>query len=174
MIYDEPVKASSWRTDCVMCPLRRVADDQAGPSAVGILTPPGRRTFLIVRPRSLFFDLLLLSDARGLVFRDFDREQASRVAEALFDALKDRALNSLDHFEVTAVGDAMAKGFHVRVHVGVFHLLVCARQPGQPYAPLLFPDVDTARTAMSRLSELLCPPTDIEQEVYLNTYHFQR
>jgi hypothetical protein len=31
-----------------MCPLRRVEDDRAGPSALGILVPPGRRTFLIV------------------------------------------------------------------------------------------------------------------------------
>ena len=76
-----------WRAASAMCPLRLVAADRAGPTAVGILVPPSRRPCLIVRPRSISFDLLVLAEARGITFREFDREQAGRAAEALFDTL---------------------------------------------------------------------------------------
>lgn len=154
-----------------MCPLRLVADDRAGPAAVGILVPPARRTFLIVRPRSLPFDLLVLADACGTAFRDFDREQAGRAAEALFDALTGWSAGSPGRVEETA---ASGEGFEVRVHVGPFHLLVCDRRPGQPYAPLLFADADSARAAAGRVATVLRPPADVEQEFYLNSRHFRR
>jgi hypothetical protein len=153
-----------------MCPLRLVADDRAGPTAVGILVPPARRTCLIVRPRSLPFDLLVLSEARGTAFRGFDREQAGRAAEALFDALTGWAAGNPGCVEENASGAS----FEVRVHVGPFHLLVCDRQPGQPYAPLLFADAAAARAAAGHIATLLCPPAGVEQEFYLNSHHFQR
>ena len=70
-----------------MCPLRRVEDHHAGPSALGILVPPGRRTFLIVRPRSLPWDLLLLRPDSATAFHELYREQAGRIAEALYEEL---------------------------------------------------------------------------------------
>ncbi len=159
-----------------MCALRLVTADRAGPGAVGILVPPARRTFLIVRPRPLPFDLLLLAEARGTAFRDFDREQAGRVAEALFDALSEWSRGGAGRVEVSAArsGGVRAEGFHVCVHVGPFHLLACGRRPGQAYDALSFPDAATARTAAEQLGALLSPPEGAEQEVYLNTRHFQR
>jgi hypothetical protein len=163
------------RIDPPMCALRLVADDRAGPSAVGILAPPARRTFVIVRPRSLPFDLLVLADARGTAFRGFDREQAGRAAEALFDALAARAEASPGRVQTTTTCDPTdGDGYQVRVHAGPFHLLVCAREPGQPYTPLSFPDAAAARTAADGIAALLCPPAGVDQEFYLNTRHFQR
>jgi hypothetical protein len=159
-----------------MCPFRLVADDKAGPAAVGILVPPARRTFVIVRPRSLPYDLLVLAEARGMAFRDFDREQAGRVAESLFDALGEWSRGGPGRVDVTGVAGPAggADGFFVRVHVGPFHLLACARRAGEPYVPFLFADAGSARADAGRLAALLCPPPGAEQEVYLNTRHFQR
>jgi hypothetical protein len=156
--------------------LRLVSDEKAGPNAIGILVPPARRTFLIVRPRSLSFDLLLLAEARGSTFRDFDSEQAGRAAEAFFDTLAKPSNGCSSCAEVSAATppDACGGAFQVRVHVGPFHLLVCDRLPGQPYKPLLFPDVNSADAAAERISALLCPPAGVEQEFYFNTRHFQR
>jgi hypothetical protein len=159
-----------------MCPLRLVADDRAGPAAVGILVPPLRRTFVIVRPRSLPFDLLVLAEARGVGFREFDRDQAGRAAEALFDALSNWSSTS-GRVEESAAADSggmASAGLHVRVHIGPFHLLACERRPGQPYAPLHFADTESARLAVDRLTDLLCPAAGTEQEFYLNTRNFQR
>jgi hypothetical protein len=158
-----------------MCALRLVDDDKAGPFAVGILAPPARRTFVIVRPRSLPFDLLVLADARGTAFRGFDREQASRAAGALFDTLAALAQSASPRGETTATCDSAGKDcYQVRVHAGPFHLLVCARQPGEAYSPLLFTDVQAARTAARDITTLLRPPDGVDQEFYLNTRHFQR
>jgi hypothetical protein len=158
-----------------MSAIRLVEGDRAGPAAVGILVPPLRRTFLIVRPRSLSFDLLVLAEANGTAFREFDRDQASRAGEALFDTLG--AWSSRGCIEESAVpptADSAPGGFHLRVHVGPFHLIACERRPGQPYMPLQFTDPACLRDAVTHLSRLLCPPPGVEQEFYLNTRNFQR
>src|SRR5262245_14490160 len=76
-----------------MCAFRRVEDAQAGPRAVGILVPPGNRTVVIIRPRSLSWDLLLLhgQDAgkHPTPFEELDQADAARMARDLFQALKD-------------------------------------------------------------------------------------
>ena len=153
-----------------MCPLRRVEDHRAGPSALGVLTPPGRRTFLILRPRSLSWDLLLLRPDSTHAFRELRREEADRLAEELFEALRQWSEGASGHVEDVACPDS--RGFWVRVRVASFALLVCGRQPGQPYQPLAFPDVETALAAAGQVRRILRPPAHIEQEVYLNTIHF--
>jgi hypothetical protein len=158
-----------------MSSLRLVADDRAGPSAIGILAPPARRTILIVRPRSLPFDLLVLAESGGTAFREFEREQAGRAAEALFDTLADWSASNPLRVECTpTAGTASPDSFQLRVHVGPFHLLACDRRPGQPYVALAFADLAAARATADRLTRLLCPPPGNDQEVYLNTRNFQR
>src|SRR5262245_34084116 len=71
-----------------MCPLRRVSDQQAGPGALGILLPPGERTVLIVRPRSLPLDLLLVQGAAGTAFRELTKTEAAGVALGFLTALE--------------------------------------------------------------------------------------
>jgi hypothetical protein len=155
-----------------MCPLRRVEDHHAGPSALGILVPPGRRTFLIVRPRSLPWDLLLLRPDSATAFHELYREQAGRVAEALYEELANWPANAANRVEEIACPDE--RGFWVRVRVGPFLLVACGRQAGQPYQALVFPDGEAARSAAGQLHGVLCPSEGIEQEVYLNTCHFTR
>jgi hypothetical protein len=75
------------------------------------------------------------------------------------------------HVEEIACPDG--DGFWVRVRVGPFALLLCGRQPGRPYQPLTFPDVETALSAATQLRGFLRPPANVDQEVYLNTFHFQ-
>jgi hypothetical protein len=151
-----------------MCPLRRVEGHRAGSSALGILVPPGQRTFLIVRPRSLSWDLLLLRPDSATEFHELYREQAGRIAEALYEELGSAA----DGIEEVACPEG--RGFRVQIRVGPFLLMVCGRQPGQPYQPLIFPDGEEARAAAEQLHGVLRPSESNEQEVYLNTRHFTR
>lgn len=153
-----------------MCPLRRVEDHRAGPSALGILVPPGRRTFLIVRPRSLSWDLLLSRPEAMSTFQDFGHAEAGRLAHELFQALCQWSEGASGHVEEIACPDG--GGFWVRVRVGAFALMVCARRPGQPYQPLAFADAETALSAAEQLRRILRPAANVEQEVYLNTLHF--
>src|SRR5262249_27592345 len=74
-----------------MSPLRRVFGERAGPTALGILVPRGRRTVLILRPRALAWDLLLThAAATGSVapFRELGRDEAEAAAEQLCRALE--------------------------------------------------------------------------------------
>ncbi|MHB1426546.1 MAG: SPOR domain-containing protein [Gemmataceae bacterium] len=155
-----------------MCPLRRVEGHRASPSALGILTPPGWRTFLILRPRALSWDLLLLRPDSVNTFREMPRAEADRLADELLQALGHWSEGASGHVEEIACPEE--GGFWVRVRVGPFALLVCGRQPGQPYQPLTFPDAETALTAAAQLRGILRPPANVEQEVYLNTHHFQQ
>jgi hypothetical protein len=153
-----------------MCPLRHVEGHRAGPSALGILVPPARRTFLIVRPRTLSWDLLLLRRNSMSTFQDLSREEAGRAAHELFQALRRWCEGASGHVEEVACPDG--QGFWVRVSVGPFALLACARQPGEPYQPLAFADAETALSAAEQVRRILKPPATIDQEVYLNTLHF--
>ncbi|HTU93233.1 MAG TPA: hypothetical protein VMF69_24345 [Gemmataceae bacterium] len=153
-----------------MCPLRRVEDHRAGPLALGILVPPGRRTFLIVRPRALSWDLLLLQPGSANRFRELPHPEADRLAHELFQALRHWSEGASGHVEEFACPDGV--GFWLRVRVGPFCLLACGRQPGRPYQPLTFADAETALSSAAQLRSILRPPENVEQEVYLNIHHF--
>lgn len=153
-----------------MCPLRRVEDHRAGPSALGILVPPGQRTYLIVRPRSLAWDLLLLRPDSATAFRELFREQAGRIAEAVYDELRGWPRNG-DGIAEVARPDG---GFWLHVHIGPFVLALCGRHPGQPYQPQVFADAAAAQQAADAVRGVLCPASEIDQEVYLNSRHFSR
>jgi hypothetical protein len=156
-----------------MCALRRVADDQAGPAALGILVPTGRRTFLILRPRSLSWDLLLLRAPGGTAFREMGREEATAAAHAFAQALERWSLGSAGG-AVETVPAPEGQGFLLRAGVEGFHLLACSRRPGQAYQPAVFADADSARAAADQLASVLCPPAGVEQELYCNTRNFAR
>jgi hypothetical protein len=155
-----------------MCALRRVADDRAGPDALGILLPPGARTVLIVRPRALAWDLLLIDGVAGTRFRELAKDEAPAVAAALFRALEAWGRGGHGLIDAVAAGDG--RGYLVWADVGDFALVACARRPGQAYQPLVFTGRDEARAAAARLAEVLHPPAGREQEVYFNTRNFVR
>jgi hypothetical protein len=155
-----------------MCPLRCVEGHRAGPSALGILAPPGRRTFVILRPRALDWDLLLLQPGCVHAFREVLHAEAKRLAGELLQALPRWSEDASGRVEEIACPDG--DGFWLRVCIGPFAFLACARQPGRPYQPLTFPDADTALSAAAQLRSILRPPAHVEQEVYLNVLHFQQ
>jgi hypothetical protein len=159
-----------------MPPFRRVEAEQAGHTAVGILVPPGPRTVLIVRPRGLDWDLLLLAPARdadpGKPFREVGREEVPGLTRELHQALEAWAAGGPG--AVLPVAVPAKTGFQVRVEVGALALTPCLRVPGRPYRPLTFVDADEAREAAARLRAVLCPPADAGQELYFNTRHFAR
>jgi hypothetical protein len=140
-----------------MAAFRRVEAERAGPDALGILVPPARRTFIILRPRALPWDLLLCRGADDLTFRDLAHDEASAAAQGLFRALREAPAR------VEVVADA------VRVLAGAFALVACPRQPGRPYAPL----AGASAEAVARLLAALCPPPGEEREVYFNMRHFE-
>jgi hypothetical protein len=157
-----------------MAAFRLINADQAGPRALGLLVPPGRRTLLVVRPRSLPWDLLIVrSDRRTgptTTIRDFGREEAAAAGEGLCAALQEWAAGGPGR---VAAGPTDG-GYLVRGEVGIFPLLVCRRLPGEPYQAAVFPDLGEAQEAAAALAAVLCPSADAEQELYLNTRHFAR
>jgi len=147
---------------------RRVESEQAGPAALGILVPPGRRTFVILRPRSLPWDLVLCRTLQPPTFRDLAHDEASACAQALYRGLRDWAAGT----EAGSLEAAEADGrFLVRLALGPYTLLACPRRPGQPYAPLSGTE-EEAWTAAAALRAVLHPQA--EQELYFNLRFFGR
>ncbi len=159
-----------------MSPLRRVFGERAGPSALGILVPPGQRTLLIVRPRALPWDLLLVQPGEGNVlstsFRELDRDEAEATAEQLCRALEEWIGGGPG--QVEAVPSAAGDGYCICALVGQFPLIACLRLPGQAYRPMVCATLDEARAAVASMSAVLCPAADTYQEVYFNTRKFMR
>ena len=152
--------------------LRRVEGDTAGPAALGVLLPPGRQTFLILRPRCLSWDLLLLRSENTTTFRDLTRAEGERAARTLCTALETWHAGGPGGVEAVACTELV--GFLVRVYLGPLPFLVCPREPGQPYRPQVFADAADAEVAALRLSTFLRPPDSGDLEVYFNTRHFER
>jgi hypothetical protein len=151
---------------------RRVEGDQAGPTALGILIPPSKRTFVILRPRSLTWDLVLLRPGDELVFHDLAHDEASAAAQSLYRLLRDWAAGGPGDLEPTP--HPRGTGFVVRARLGPLTLLACLRLPGQPYQPLICSDEESARASALALREVLCPGAGVEQELYFNVRFFDR
>jgi hypothetical protein len=155
-----------------MSAFRRMEGREAGPAALGVLAPPGRRTHLILRPRALLWDLVLLRPADASVFREMDREEAVAIAEDLVHALEAWAAGAPGCVETALAPQGV--GVWLRVHAGHFSLLLCPRTPGRPYEAERFADEDAARAAAADLTLILRPPPGAKQELYFNTRHFGR
>jgi len=159
-----------------MSPFRHVPDGLAGPDALGILVPPGRRTVVILRPRSLAWDLLLLDSGRengtSTAFCELSRDEAALAARKLFHALQVWACGGPG--QVKAVLSSTGDGYWVRTEVGGSWLIACLRVPGQPYRPTLFRTLEEATDATARIRAVLCPLADAEQPFYFNTQNFSR
>jgi hypothetical protein len=158
-----------------MCALRRVPDALAGPRAVGILIPPGPRTVLILRPRSLAWDLLLLAPpeqrTRLSPFRELTKAEGLRVAQELFQAMVGWS-SGIVRGTVEAVSSPDGSTHQVQAEIGSFNLVVCKRQPGQAYQPNEFTSAEDAVALADILSAKLKVTEAVDQEVYLNTRHF--
>ena len=137
---------------------QRVEAEQAGPAALGILIPPAQRTFVILRPRAMAFDLLLCRSAADPSFHALSHAEASTSAQSLYRGLRE----GLARVEA---------GGYLRAHVGQQTFVACARVEGLPYTPLAL-DPEEADVLAARLAGFLSPAG--EQEVYFNTRFFER
>ncbi len=158
-----------------MPPFRRVEDRRAGPTALGILVPPGLRTFVILRPRALEWDLLPVRGEDGEAasgFCDFGRDEAAGVARRVQRALEQAAQGASE--PVLPSARAAGEGYWVVVRAGEWIWAACRRVPGQPYRVHVFASLESAREAASRLHRFLSPAADAGQEYYFNTQHFGR
>ncbi|HEX5269823.1 MAG TPA: hypothetical protein VFW33_05015 [Gemmataceae bacterium] len=154
--------------------LRRVEAREAGPAALGILLPPGPHTVLLLRPRSLPWDLLLVRGGEGgepgTPFLHLDPEEGHMMAEGLLRALERWAGGGAGKVEAAFAADGA--GYWVQADVGAFPLLACERRPGQPYRPAAFATAEEAGRAAAAVVAALCPQGSVGVEVYLNTRHF--
>ena len=159
-----------------MAPFRRVEDRRAGPTALGILVPPGLRTFVILRPRALEWDLLPLrpagDDEAPATFCEFGRDEAAGVARRVQRALEQGAGAGMQSVQVVASSDGT--GYWVVARAGEFGWVACRRLPGQPYRASLFATPEGAGEVAAHLAGVLCPAADAGQEYYFNTQNFTR
>ena len=157
-------------------PFRQVEASEAGPEALGILLPPGPRTLVLLRPRSLDWDLVPVrpdetADPQTL-FWEVEREEGAKLVTELYFGLEDWALGGLGRIEpMPAPG---GKGYQVRAGVGRFVLITCDRVPGRPYKPAVFDTVSSALSAAERIIAILRPSPGAHQEVYFNTENFRK
>jgi hypothetical protein len=159
-----------------MSAFQRVDARAAGPQALGILVPPGPRTFVILRPRALEWDLLPLQpgleQAQPPVFCALARAEAASVARRVQQALEHDADSLSTPIEVVATTpDA---GYKICARVETYRWIVCLRVSGQPYRPCLFASMEEAATAAAQLVPFLWPAPERQQEYYFNTQAFSR
>ncbi len=152
---------------------RCVDGENAGPSAVGILAPPGARTVLIVRPRELEWDLVALHPLCDRQARPEFWEVRREQAEGILHGLQAALTGGTPANPVVLVGTADG-GFQVHVGVGTVCLVACRRQPGKPYRAAVFATRAEAEYASGRLVEALFPAENANREMYLNLRHFSR
>ena len=153
-------------------PLARVDVRHAGADALGILVPPGSRTVVILRPRTLGWDLLPVrwngDPAVAPTFCTFGRDEAALLARRLGQFLE--ASDAAGRHAVETFGQDRAVQIWLRVDEHAW--LVCARAPGEEYRPVLFADIDAARAAAERLAATLHPGPARVQKYYYNTQNF--
>jgi hypothetical protein len=155
---------------------QQVDGDQAGPDALGILVPPGRRTLVILRPRALDWDLLPIALGKNggpaLVFWEVQHHEAPALAEKLYHALEEAAAQRTGRVE--PVASPHGDGYRILAGVPPFSLVVCPRRPGEPYRPLVVATVGEGLDAAQRIAAVLYPEPGRSQELYFNKRHFAR
>jgi hypothetical protein len=145
---------------------REAAD--AGPRALGILVPPGKRTLVILRPRALKWDLVLERPPAALQpglweMHPLEARPLVRTLRVLLEEGKPA------HIELVRAADS---NFQIRIVLGEIRLMVCDRTGGQPYQAVRFRDENEASSVAATFRAVLSPGIDANQELYCNTRHF--
>jgi hypothetical protein len=152
----------------------RVEDRRAGPTALGILVPPGPRAVVVLRPRALEWDLLALRPEDGGVpaLCDFGRDEAAGVARRVQRALEQAVAAGVNPLQATP--HPGGEGYWVVARAGEWSWAACRRVPGKPYQVAVFLTPEAADAAAARLAGFLWPAADAAQEYYFNTQNFSR
>jgi hypothetical protein len=150
----------------------RVDAKHAGPSAIGVLVPPGAKTLVIVRPRALEWDLLAAQwdgeSTHAPRFCVFTRDEAAAVARRFITALEGAVVTGT--CPVQTFGAEAARQIWLRTDEFVW--IVCRRASGQAYQPIVFASAEEAACAAEQLIPIVCPPADVAQQYYFNTQNF--
>ena len=154
-------------------PLRRVDIRHAGSEAVGILVPPGQRTFVAVRPRGLSWDLLPVrwtgDPATAPAPCAFTRDEAVAVARKLG--------KFLEHCDTHGISPVETLGrcpeFQVWLRAEDLFWLMFARESRQSYRPQFHPTLAAAQAAAELLASLLAPGPSRTREYYFNTQNIE-
>jgi hypothetical protein len=152
-----------------MCALRRVTDDRAGPGALGILVPPGQRTVVVLRPRALPWDMLLVGKQSRIAIQQLERDEAAVSARKVLHALEEWSQGGTGRVVLLSLPE---NGTLVRIDVSDFGLIACSRSPGQAYRPAIFASREEAAAAAGSIVAVLCPDSGADQEYYFNTQNF--
>ena len=155
--------------------LIRTDPRRAGPTALGILIPHGTKTIVILRPRSLEWDLLAArwdgDRAQPPQFCTFERDQAAIVARQLIATLERAIMERV--CPVETFGDPASQRLEIWLRGGDLVWIVCRRAPGQAYQPVLFNSHEEAVRAGEQLASLVWPAPDVRQEYYFNTQNLR-
>jgi hypothetical protein len=137
---------------------------------MGILVPPGAQTVVVMRPRHLPWDLLPVAwdGAVAPTFPLFTRDEAAHVARRLYEHLRHNAESGCNPVET--LGDE--RGFQVWVRTPEYFWMICRRELGKAYRPVLFPTREDALHAAEQLVPVVFPDADANQECYFNTQNF--
>jgi hypothetical protein len=150
----------------------RIEQKQAGPTALGILIPQGARTLVILRPRSLPWDLLPAHWAgdrhQSPRFCAFSRDEAAQAAKRLIAALESAV--SAGVCPIETFGDDQSCQIWLRTDDFVW--IACRRATGQAYQPMVFAGRDEATAEAEALAAVVWPAADRIQEYYFNTQNF--
>lgn len=155
-----------------MAGFRRVDARQAGPRALGILVPPGEPTVVILRPRSLAWDLLPLQAGcehmQPAVFARQGRDQSAAAARRVFRELE-AAVGRTCPLEIVASNNERL-GICLRADGLLW--IACARAGGQTYQPWFSGERAEVDALFTALTAIFWPSADATQEVYFNTQAF--
>jgi hypothetical protein len=146
---------------------REAAD--AGPRALGILVPPGKRTLVILRPRALNWDLVL--ERPPAAAQPGLWELHPLEAKPLVVSLRALLANGMPANTELVRAKAESE-IQVRVLLGELRMMVCDRAAGQSYRPSRFPGESEASSVAAMIRAILSPGVDANQELYCNTRHF--
>lgn len=145
----------------------RVDAAAAGPEALGILIPPGKRTLIIVRPKALPWDLLPArwdGDPRHApAFCDFTRDEAPAIARRLVETLEQAVAKQTNLLE--SFGDGRC--YQIWLRAADLFWIVCTRSVGDVYRPAVLTTQEEAAAAGAELTRYLFPSEP--QEIYFNT-----
>jgi hypothetical protein len=126
---------------------------------------------LILRPRALDWDLLLLAIPGRSLGRELAGHEAEAASRVVLGALLDGQADRPDVAQAIALSTG---GWQVQAAFGGLAFLVCPRVPGKPYEPLHCREASEAQRVVQALGAVLRPPSTMPREVYLNTRQFAR
>lgn len=151
----------------------RIDAKRAGPQSLGILVPHGPKTLVIVRPRSLPWDLLPArwDGDRGKPpqFCVFSRDEAAAVARRFVTHLE--SASKAGAYPLESFGDAQAGRLQMWLRTDEFVWIVCKRAPGEAYQPILFTSLEELTYAEEMIARYVCPAPESTQTYYFNTQY---